>query len=927
MANQFDANIPQGREKIAFKRVRNGQASSLNSGTFNNNGVLVIDPNMVFDQSNKLVDRYVKQEDMVMYCSLKVYKKSELVVTDKDGVRTNDYNSSPIEINLLNPLKSVNNQTFNFKNVFTSQWTDFFTSNAANNVNDQESYILDPETFGIASIDYAVNANHVPMITMRFIDIQGRMLFERGNDPNNPYNIFFTLPYPKFLLTFKGYYGKAVEVQLVFMRANTRFDPSTGNYEVTVEFQGDVFSLLQSFVTIYPYVAPYMFLMDDGMYLGQKILNSIYDQQNLAITNELGTNQTELDKYIITSYPTLWDLANALTKIPFNTLGNSGQLNPSAANNDIILSIKTSFENLNDGINNFFGDKTKYTPSTTTKTNAVNNYTVFDIYSPISPNYNLSNVNLSEFAQGLKTFNDNVKQIQTISTSQNNFINGIKKRINADPTLKDVITNFDPNNALTNSMFYFDGKTDTYTLVYFNLLVNIVIDEVSKVEAVIEDAYVDDAISDIGKVLGYQPNLGNILRIIANNMQTFLILMEIISINSAKQLQSDSNRVRKHVLNTTYKSNIANTVKYYSPFPYYYKTISDGTSTKKVMVYPGIDTANQNWFEVAFVEEIYTSLTVLKHKVNPGKNTALFGTKKTGLSTIFSLGEVDMTAYENKRQANDILAELLTKYSLHASFSGMYYRGMTPDNLTNHYSANMAQFEMDLINELVFANLSGGGSQYLLTNSLKNAIDINGTNTNLGTFARNYLKLGNATNTYKSIIAQSVAEINKYKIPYVQADVDKIVSTRAALVTNNISNRTLYSQLYNTNLLPTTFSMSQSKKAQELSVYADLFSNVFYYCDINTGNSLNDINTGLQGVDSTKYNTNSFQGFIWQLNKKLMDPTLPIKTDFTSNISYGKNTVPSLTFNNLVSDNPTVFKVITKPAVNIIQKYKKVIQS
>jgi hypothetical protein len=42
-------------------------------------------------------------------------------------------------------------------------------------------------------------------------------------------------------------------------------------------------------------------------------------------------------------------------------------------------------------------------------------------------------------------------------------------------------------------------------------------------------------------------------------MQTFLILLEIISVNSAKQLQSDSGRVRKHIQNTTYKSNLTNT--------------------------------------------------------------------------------------------------------------------------------------------------------------------------------------------------------------------------------------------------------------------------------------------------------------------------------------------------------------------------------
>ena len=922
MANQFDANIPDSGEKIAFKRAQNTQASS--SGSSNTSGVLVIDPNMVFDSSGKLVDRYVKQEDMVMYCNLRIYKKPEMVVSDKNGSRTVESNTAPIEINLLNPLKSKTNQSYNLKNYFTTNWTDFFTSDAANNPTD-DAYILDPETFGISSIDYTVNANQVPIVVIKFIDIQGRMLFERGNDPNNPYNIFFTIPYPKFLLTFKGYYGKAIEVQLVFLRANTRFDPSTGNYELTVEFQSDVFSLLQSFVTIYPYVAPYMFLMDDGVYLGQKILNSLYDDQNKDIANALGSNQTELDKYTITSNPTLFDLATALTKIPFNTLGTNGQLNTTSLNNDKILGIKTSFDNIANGITTIFNNKSFYLLTSSTKTNSINNYTTYETYKPINDSYKLSTTKLNEYLDALKQFNDNVKQIQSMNTTQNNFTNNIKKRINENVLLKDVINNFDINNALTNNLFYFDGNDSLYTLIYFNELVNIIINETSKVEAVIEEQYVDTAISDIGKVLGYQPNLGNILRIISNNMQTFLILMEIISVNAVKQLQSDNNRVRKHILNTTYKSNSTNTVKYYSPFPYYYKTINDGTNSKQVLSYPGADISNESWFEVAFVEEIYNALTVLKNKVSPSGNASLFGTKKTGISTIFALGEVDLTAYENKNMANNILPEMLFKYMLHSSYSGFFYRGMTIDNLTNHYSANMAQFEMDLLDDLIFSKMSSG-SKYLTTNSINNAFAINTATTNLGSFGRSYLRMKSPADTYKSIITKSINEINQYKKLYSVSDVQNIINDKKQFVLLNINNTGLYNTLFNETLIPNAYSLTNSSKSTPLLIYAGLFPNSFYYCDVNTGNSLSDINTGLKNVDSSNTDTNSFQGLIKELNSKLNG--IDINTDFNSNITYGKSTVPALTFSNLTTEktNAENFNIISKPTVNVVNKYKRVLQ-
>jgi hypothetical protein len=47
-------------------------------------------------------------------------------------------------------------------------------------------------------------------------------LFERGNQVDNPYNIFYTYPYPKFLLKYKGYYGKATETPLLLKKKPTQ---------------------------------------------------------------------------------------------------------------------------------------------------------------------------------------------------------------------------------------------------------------------------------------------------------------------------------------------------------------------------------------------------------------------------------------------------------------------------------------------------------------------------------------------------------------------------------------------------------------------------------------------------------------------------------------------------------------------------------
>ena len=255
-------------ERILYKKAKpsesileqtaNPNINATNSKK-NNQGVLVIDPNKVVNDNNDIVDRYVKQEDLVIYTNLKVVKRSQLsIVIDDTGKKTEKQDSGEIYINFLNPLKNNINKNRITKNKLTSEWTDFFTSDSANDKN-SPNYILDPETFGITDINISINANNLPIIQMTFTDVQGRTLFERGNDPDNPYNIFYSLPYPKFLLTFKGYYGKAMEMQIVLLKTNTTFDPASGNYNITAEFQGDVFSIFNTFLLIYGYTAPYMF--------------------------------------------------------------------------------------------------------------------------------------------------------------------------------------------------------------------------------------------------------------------------------------------------------------------------------------------------------------------------------------------------------------------------------------------------------------------------------------------------------------------------------------------------------------------------------------------------------------------------------------------------------------------------------------------
>ena len=73
-------------QTIAFERI-NESKDAVSVNNTEKRGVLVIDPNRMIDvQNNKLYDRYIKQEDLTIYCSLKVFKKEEVsVVNDGNG--------------------------------------------------------------------------------------------------------------------------------------------------------------------------------------------------------------------------------------------------------------------------------------------------------------------------------------------------------------------------------------------------------------------------------------------------------------------------------------------------------------------------------------------------------------------------------------------------------------------------------------------------------------------------------------------------------------------------------------------------------------------------------------------------------------------------------------------------------------------------
>ena len=180
----------------------------------------------------------VNQEDLIMYCNLRAFTRprSYIMTSNADGVKTQAVASG--RINFLKPNKD--------KDKFTTDWTELDASGKPNG----------DEMLGINSVQITYDTSYVPRVTITMTDVRGQALNEDPKD--SPYGAFFNFPYPMFVLEVKGYYGKAVKYLLHLLKYSSRFDYSTGNFQITCEFVGFTYALLSDLSVQYGLVASQM---------------------------------------------------------------------------------------------------------------------------------------------------------------------------------------------------------------------------------------------------------------------------------------------------------------------------------------------------------------------------------------------------------------------------------------------------------------------------------------------------------------------------------------------------------------------------------------------------------------------------------------------------------------------------------------------
>jgi hypothetical protein len=242
---------------------------------FDYNNITIVDPNKVVDLDGNVKERFVKQENLVMYANLecRMLPRTKLAVgsANDDSIQT----VSVASINFLNPggkqfLDNSYTNEITGSNTLKGQGVNQINQTKVTNPKNSEDWYLrqtlnsngklgatDNGLLGITSINITTNSSFIPSVTMQLEDVQGKTLFQLGN--NSPYSAFFNLPYPLFYLTIKGYLGKAVKYQLALKTFNARFDTASGNFKIETVFMAYKYNVLTNLSMEYVKAVPYMY--------------------------------------------------------------------------------------------------------------------------------------------------------------------------------------------------------------------------------------------------------------------------------------------------------------------------------------------------------------------------------------------------------------------------------------------------------------------------------------------------------------------------------------------------------------------------------------------------------------------------------------------------------------------------------------------
>lgn len=531
----------------------------------------------------------------------------------------------------------------NVGNELTTSYTDASYMELRNN---NES---NKECIGIESIDITFDSHFYPQVNIKFIDVRGYSLMmpteyqyretlidkSSGNRYGTTYNNFFRalfrFPYPRFLLTIKGYYGNHITFMLSVNEFKNNFNSSTGNFEVNVSFIGYMYGLYTDLPFNFLICAPYYhdgtqkdgeatrdywknFHFDTGE--GDEGKNICTFIEFLKLFDELNktkkdiekakTNNSDLNnvKNLSNNVDTATNLVSDIHKFindiieqnksftyikHFNNLKRITQLLVIGnSTNDKVYFNKDKYNDIVDKFNSFVESESIMGIS------VGNNYTIMDDFRD------------SENLRHFKKFEDNYLNLDENTYFIKDGDKIVKKKndfgLGGEEDTSDIFSEFESNSDRAHKgirLFYFDSVI-TVLNNYVTAANNKIEEKRLTVDKVVTDIYVE--------ALGFDPSIQNVFRMIFAHIDCFMdefytLLKEI----------KDSNRTLSEIgitnknLTDLNKNSTENC--FVPPFTAFYKE----DDNRRVEVYPGELEIGENLKEVEFIEKFLSGALSAKN--------------------------------------------------------------------------------------------------------------------------------------------------------------------------------------------------------------------------------------------------------------------------------------------------------------------------
>lgn len=547
------------------------------------NNLIHIDPNSVLN-NGIISERHIKQENLVIYVNL----EADLIPRTKLISETNNL------ISIASGVLSVSQNNDN-----NTSWTDTYVNNKMiDNTN---------QSFGINDITIvSTGFNSIPKITINFIDVRGKTLFENPN--NSPYKAFFHLPWPIYYLTIKGFYGKAIRYKLHLEKFNTKYNDTNGNFEINTRFIGSTYAFMSDIPLRGIMNAPYLFGSENTLTI--KTVNG--ESKKIITKTSRGLN---LLKSVFNEYKQ----KGLIDKdVPVKTLRELGKLSE-ALDNKID---RGEFSEIID-------------PKILSSLTLLNTlFEEYDKYIHFWKEKNLSNTD--KFNTGLRFKIKSESNINLINDTNNEslltIINTYQEKINEiikiDKTVKNSkIKNLSLKNNFKNINSYYgindSDKNDIY--VYFDLFLNHFnlnrtnfYNEQLRIEKDFEDEL--NRTNFYKNIFGFKPTLRNLFGILMANADVYIKILKDTH-EKAFNVSEERKNILKTYSNESYGENIF-------PWPEIKKI--DSKNNTNIISYPGekdlINKLNSDskrlWPEVAFVEE-YLSVTTNVYDNNNNKENGV----------------------------------------------------------------------------------------------------------------------------------------------------------------------------------------------------------------------------------------------------------------------------------------------------------------